>query len=297
MSLRVAPYEAPMAAEVAELFHRQYGVDREAFAGRFVRFYEHEYQRGRCVRVVALEGETVVGFSGFVRWPYALGGRVFDSFQCCDVLLDPRSRGRGEFQRMLDYAAEQLRGADFLVGFPVEAAKQAFLRNGWKNVVDLQWYVKVLSLPVMLSRADGEASQNARASHSEILRSAQDDEGGHIRLANAPDFVEWRRGYSHDHLHFDSFELKRIRRLRLLRELIVGDVRRDDADFAALAKAVRGATYLSIALNPLDPLVSRVLAAGFRRVKRTIAFIVKPLAVDATDPAKWRLFRSDIDTW
>jgi hypothetical protein len=297
MSIRVAPYEAPMAAQVAELFHRQYGVDRDAFAGRFVRFYEHEYQRGRCLRVVALEGETVAGFAGFVRWPYARDGRVFDSFQCCDVLLDPRSRGRGQFQRMLDFAGEQLRGADFLVGFPVEAAKSAFLRNGWKNVLDLQWYVKVLSLRVMLSRADGEASQDARSSHSEILRSAQDDGGHLLRLTNDPDFVDWRHGYSHHHLHFDSFELKPIRRRRLLRELIVGDVRRDDADFAALAKAVRGTTYLSIAMNPLDPLVARVLAAGFRRVKRTIAFIVKPLAVDATDPAKWRLFRSDIDTW
>jgi hypothetical protein len=295
MSIRVAPYEAPMAAQVAELFHRQYGVDREAFADRFVRFYEHEYQRERCLRVVALDGEEVVGFSGFVRWPYALGGRRFDSLQCCDVLLDASRRGRGEFQRMLDFAGEQLRGADFVVGFPVAAAKHAFVRNGWKNILDLQWYVTPL---VMLSREDGEASQNARASHSEILRSAQDD-GGHIRLTNAPDFVDWRRTFSHGHVHVDGFECKPVRRLRFLRELIVGDVRGDDADFSALAKSVRGVTYLSIALNPLDPLVRRVRAAGFRKIRRRIAFILKPFSGEdlVTDAARWRLFRSDIDTW
>jgi hypothetical protein len=118
-----------------------------------------------------------------------------------------------------------------------------------------------------------------------------------FRLANDPDFLQWRHTFSHDHLQIDAFECKPIRRLRILRELIVGDVRRDDADFAALAKAVRGTTYLSIALNPLDPLTARVRAAGFRRVNRTIAFVVKPLAEDPTDAARWRLFRSDIDTW
>ncbi|HEY2322186.1 MAG TPA: glycosyltransferase family 4 protein, partial [Thermoanaerobaculia bacterium] len=87
---RVMPYDQSMASQVAELFHRHYGTSHADFLDRFVRFYEHPYQRGRCLRVVALEGSRVVGFLGCVVWPYVLDGREFRSFQCCDVLLDPR---------------------------------------------------------------------------------------------------------------------------------------------------------------------------------------------------------------
>jgi hypothetical protein len=85
----------------------------------------------------------------------------------------------------------------------------------------------------------------------------------------------------------------------VLREVIVGDVRADDADFSGLAKEVHGATYLSIALNPLDPIATNVVKAGFRKINRTIPFIVKAFGSDelVTDAARWRLFRSDIDTW
>ena len=281
MSVRIAAYEAPMAAQVAELFRRQYGVAPAEFLDRFTRFYEHPYQRGRCVRVVVLDGDNVVGFTGFAVWPYTLDGRPFHSFQCCDVLLDPRWRGRGVFPRMMDVVDS----VDFVVGFPVAAAKTAFLRNGWKNVLDLQWYVKLLN-PWRRSTLACAPSPPPRSL---------------LRLTDDAGFVAWRRNYSHRNRYFvdGPFELKRIRRLRLLRELIVGDVRSDDADFAGLVKRTRGATYLSIALNPLDPLVSNIVRAGFRKVDRKISFIVKPFSCEdlVTDPSRWRLFRADLDTW
>jgi GNAT superfamily N-acetyltransferase len=281
MSVRIAAYEAPMAAQVAALFRRQYGVAAEAFLDRFARFYEHPYQRGRCVRVVALDGDDVVGFTGFAVWPYTLDGRPFRSFQCCDVLLAPRWRGRGVFPRMMDAVDD----ADFIVGFPVEAAKNAFLRIGWANVLDLQWYVKLL----------------APWRRGALASSPSPRPPSLLRLTDDAGFVAWRRNYSHRSRTFvdGPFELKPIRRLRLLRELIVGDVHADDADFAALVKRTRGATYLSIALNPLDPLVSNVVRAGFRKVDRKIAFIVKPFSCEdlVTDPSRWRLFRADLDTW
>jgi 2-succinyl-5-enolpyruvyl-6-hydroxy-3-cyclohexene-1-carboxylate synthase len=43
--------------------------------------------------------------------------------------------------------------------------------------LNIEFNEPLLDGPVMLSRADGEASQNATASHPEILRSAQDDGG------------------------------------------------------------------------------------------------------------------------
>ncbi|HEV8434564.1 MAG TPA: GNAT family N-acetyltransferase [Thermoanaerobaculia bacterium] len=282
---RVTRYEESMASQVAELFHRQYGTPRETFLDRFARFYEHPYQRGRCFRVVALEGDRVAGFAGFVVWPYELDGRQFRSFQCCDVLVDPRHRGRGTFQRMLDFANEQP-GIDFLLGFPVKAAEKAFLRNGWKHVLDLQWYVKLVN---PFAKPVNQAPPTRHESPSRL------------RLTDRPDFIAWRRGYSHAnrYLTHGPFELKQIRRGGVLRELTIGDVRAEDADFSVLANEFRGVTYLSIALNPLDSLVTRVMSAGFRKIDRTISFVVKPFSAGdlVLDPARWRLFRSDIDTW
>lgn len=287
MSVRIAAYEAPMAAQVAELFRRQYGVAPAEFLDRFTRFYEHPYQRGRCQRVVALDGERVVGFVGFVVWPYALDGQQFHSFQACDGLLDARWRGRGVFPRMMDVVD----GVDFVVGFPVATAKAVFLRNGWKNVLDLQWYVKLLNPFAFLTRDVAVIEAPAPRVESP----------SRLRLTDDAGFVAWRRGYSHRNRYFvdGPFELKPIRRRRVLRELIVGDVRADDADFAGLVKRTRGATYLSIALNPLDPLVSNIVRAGFRKIDRKISFIVKPFSCEdlVTDASRWRLFRADLDTW
>jgi len=289
MSIRIVPYEGPMAPQVAELFHRQWGVTRAAFLDRFARFYEHPYQRQRCLRVVALDADTVVGFAGFVVWPYTLAGRQYRSFQCSDVLLEASYRGRGTFQRMLDFVNEHS-GSDFIVGF-TNLAKTAFLRHGWKHILELQWYVKLLDPLAFLKGA--EAFNEAPA-----LRG---DSPSHLRLTDDADFVEWRRGYSRDNRYFvhGPFELKPTRRRRVLRELIIGDVRSDDADFRSLAGNARRVTYLSIALNPLDPHVPHVAGAGFRRIDRTIAFIVQPFSCEelVSDPARWRLFRSDLDTW
>jgi hypothetical protein len=126
-----------------------------------------------------------------------------------------------------------------------------------------------------------------------------------LRLSNEPEFLEWRRHFAHRERRFfhRMFELKAIRRRRVLRELIVGDVRGELADFpsalADLTRMVCGMTYLSIAASPLDPLVPLLAGAGFRKVKRTIAFIVKPCAYEdlVTDASRWTLYRSDIDTW
>ncbi|HEY2324448.1 MAG TPA: hypothetical protein VGJ82_16430, partial [Thermoanaerobaculia bacterium] len=156
----------------------------------------------------------------------------------------------------------------------------------WKHVLDLQWYVKLLN-------PFGEGIAEAPSARSESP--------SRLRLANDSDFIAWRRGYSRHNRYVmhGPFELKPVRRRAVLCEMIIGDVRAEDADFAALAKNVRGAAYLSIALNPLDPLVSAVKNAGFRKINRTIHFVVKAFASEelVTDPERWRLFRSDIDTW
>lgn len=290
MSIRIAAYEERMSGDVAQLFHRQYGIAREAFLDRFTRFYEHPYQREQCRRVVTLSGDTVVGFTGFCAWPYRLGARQFRSFQYCDAIVDPDWRGRGAFRRMLD-ALDETQEVDFAVGFPVEASRSSFVSNGRRNLLDLHWYVKLLEPFAFLGRR--ETVDEAAASHEES--------DSHLRLTDDAAFIDWRRGYSHRQRYFvrGPFELKSIRRKRLLREMIIGDVRGDDADFGALAAHVHGATYLSIALSPLDPLVTRVRAAGFRKIDRRITFVVKPFSNEdlVNDPARWRLFRADIDTW
>ena len=285
MDVRVAPYEEWMRAPVAELFHQQYGGSREAFLDRFERFYEHPYQRDRCIRVAAVDGDRVAGFVAACFWPYFFEGRRCDSFQVVDVLVGERYRGRGLLQRMLlDLKAE------FLVAFPVRALAKIFLRDGWgEHVLDLQWSVRILNpfaflFPEKTFRTTRPAVASATSG---------------FRLTSERDFLEWRDHYAGPHEYFESrgvvFELKRNRRKRLLRELIVGDVRASEgADIAGafddLARAAgRRVSFLSVAAND----------APLRKINRTIPFFVKRFSTDApvTDPSKWTLYRSDIDTW
>ena len=122
-------YERSMQDQVTQLFSAEYGVSQSEFTDTFVSFYEHPFQGRNAIRVVALEGEQVVGFQSFFFWPYRFEGRSMRSFQSGNSLVHPDYRGRGIFQSLLNFIYDQARelDIDFLMGFPVEASHRSFL--------------------------------------------------------------------------------------------------------------------------------------------------------------------------
>lgn len=320
--LRIGYYDDWMFDQVIDMIVEQYGRDRDAEAELFRRFYEAPFQRDDGIRLVALDGDRVCGFQSYFYWPYMFAGQRLRSFQSGNSLVSADYRGRRIFSRLLNFL-EELEDhpqIDLLMGFPVQMSYGSFIRNGWDNPLDLSWYVRpVHPLSALGGRELGPGDWNfdREPESVEVVYPA-----GTFALSKEEDFSQWRRSYpslNAEHLYFHHgegdktirFTLKPNRRGRV-QELIIGDIVRNSEDPALLVNGVRelvraargqrGLTALSVALNrkSADAKLERTFKRrGFFRIRNEIYFIVKPVKqmAEAVDPARWQLFRSDIDTW
>src|SRR6266550_5788253 len=100
--MEIGEYEDWMQLQVAEMFRRQWGISKNEFARHIEQFYAHPYQKDRCLRFVAREGKKIIGFQGFVYWPYDLHGKIYNSFQAADSIVHEDYRGRGAFRELLN---------------------------------------------------------------------------------------------------------------------------------------------------------------------------------------------------
>ncbi|MCB0762507.1 MAG: GNAT family N-acetyltransferase [Flavobacteriales bacterium] len=322
MEVQIQFYEDWMKDQVVSLFVAQYGVTAGEFAVFFERFYEHDFQREKTIRIAAVDGEKVVGFQSFFYWPYKRSGKVYNTFQSGNSLVHPDYRGQGMFQRMLNfvYENEQQLGLDFFVGFPVEASIRSFRKNGWNNLLNLRWYIRPVNVfaPLFLLFSN-PAKRLSRVFSSERIVLA-DEMGGHgFRRAQDAAFSQWRDGYSadeHYYFRYESgekhvvFEGKFSRRKKVLGELVIGDIATnvDDAAFLtsgmqALLRKARSAriiAFVSCAINDTyEGASSAAIRQMFKPMDREIYFITRNFCGDAAidDPGQWQLYRSDIDTW
>lgn len=313
-------YEDWMKHQVAKLFSVQYGIREDAFAQLIGNFYELPFQKDKCIRIVAKEGDTIIGFQSFFFWPYLYEGREINAYQSGNSLVHPDHRGKGIFQKLLSYLdqhREQLK-IDVLIGFPIDASVGSLLRNKWLNIFNLQWFLKMgnpfsILIPVNLKKL------NAYFPSVE----ARDYPGTSsvIKLSHHPSFNAWRATH-YDTNNYFSFvyksgkeelvlKLKINIRKKRIKELIIGDVITssyqedflEDAfhHFLKTARKVRCITVFSIACNVhCEQDLSRILKkCGFEKIKKQIYFCVKPFTQETIyrDPAKWMIFRGDIDTW
>ena len=315
--MTIQKYEDWMRQQVVALFDMEYATGAAQFDTLFGQFYEQEFQRTRCIRIVALDGDRVAGFQSFFYWPVVIGGKEVQSYQSGNSLVHPDYRGKGLFGKMLNYIHEPGSGfnAELLIGFPVEASYNSFMRNGWKNPFNLQWYIKPLN-PVrsffsnpdkQLQKAWGDRKKNDFKADLSTVYVAQRTDFDTYRFAyETGDFyrftfeLEGKRAY---------FELKAQRRKRIIRELVIGKflVTHADQDFmqralnALIREVKRSAnfTLLSFAVNHHSTdLVSIVTSVGMRPIEKRIYFIAKgPLADAVNDWSSWWMYRSDIDTW
>jgi len=315
--MTIQKYEDWMRPQVVALFDLEYATGAAQFDTLFGQFYEQEFQRTNCIRIVALDGKRVAGFQSFFYWPVVIGGKEVKSYQSGNSLVHPDYRGKGLFGKMLNYIHEPESGfnAELLIGFPVEASYNSFMRNGWKNPFNLQWYIKPLN-PVrsFFSNPEGQLKK----SWGDRKKNDFKADFSTVYVAQRTDFDTYRFAYeTGDFYRFTFelegkkafFELKAQRRKRIIRELVIGKflVTHADQDFmqralnALIREVKRSAnfTLLSFAVNNHSAdLVSIVASAGMRPIEKRIYFIAKgPLADAVNDWSGWWMYRSDIDTW
>jgi hypothetical protein len=315
--MTIQKYEDWMRPQVVALFDMEYATGAAQFDTLFGKFYEQEFQSKACIRIVALDGERVAGFQSFFYWPVVLEGKEVQSYQSGNSLVHPDYRGKGLFGKMLNYIHEPESGfqAELLIGFPVEASYNSFMRNGWKNPFNLQWYVKPLNPILSLLSSPEEQLRKVMGDRT------SEDFGASsslVYVAQRADFDTYRFGYETGDFYRFSFErdgrkaffeMKAQRRKRVIRELVIGKflTTHTDDDFIReaiqklIAEVKRRAnfTLISFAVNSTSENLKNVLVRlGFRPIEKKIYFIAKgPKSESVNDWSNWWMFRSDIDTW
>lgn len=317
MEIEVRAYDRWMEDQVCGLFEMNYGVDLEDFRRFFRAFYERSFQEEHCIRLVALEGDRVVGFQSFFYWPMAIAQQSYRCYQSGNSLVHEDHRGKGVFGKLLkagDLALEE-KSADLLIGFPVNASLGSFVRAGWNAEIQIQWYIKPLSaLNFFIPRKRGQKLDAADSVISDYTPTR-------LHSAGTKDFFSWRKGY-HQHNYYKvevehdgarlCWVIRTSVRLKLLHELVIGEVYTDSENaaqleilvtlaFEELRAAFRGFNFISFAINadsdrPVDQII---ISRGFKPIDKQINFVYRKLnqRIDLPPASKWALYRGDIDTW
>jgi len=318
-NIKISLYEPWRREQLVQMICREYGFEKEFYGLFMQKFYEHPYQQEKSMRIVALDGQKVIGFQTFFYWPYLLDGKLINSYQSGNSIVDINYRGRGVFSRLLNYLDEikKVKQIDLLVGFPSLVSFNSFIRNRWSNVLNLDWYVKILNPISIIRKFD---MQQIVASGSPACVCGNETAKG-FTLSCDLEFENWRKSYSASShyfcFHYDEggrhlrFDLK-LNMRGWLKELIVGRVKTNCYDLSFLKKALgklmqkanqrQAFTFISVALNS-KYFESEILTAfhqlGFKRINKNIFFIVKDYSVGGSiyKPELWQLYRSDVDTW
>lgn len=303
-----------MRPQVISLFDMEYGAG-ERFERAFSLFYEDPFQKDRAIRIVALDGERVAGFQAFFYWPISVQGRVAKSYQSGNSLVHPEYRGRGIFAGMLNFIAdpEAQFDCDFLIGFPVEASYNSFLRNQWKNPLDLQWYVRLVQPVRAMGARTRVALRSAFGDRSPLNMKLPD---GIIAVSQSEEFDAYRfsfqRGDYYRYFTENSntlFEMKYQVRNRFIKELVIGriipgdtsadSIERDLVELEEKVRATRSVSLISVAANPyVAELASALKRRRYKSIDKKIHMIVKGNKSQIIlDPDRYWIFRGDIDTW
>jgi len=314
---QVVFYEDWMKMQVIDMTCNHYGYKKEDYIKKFTNFYENEFQKD-AIKVVVLEGKKVTGFMGFSYYPYQLNGQSIRSFQAGNVIVHPDYRGKGIFFKMVTLLNEKYKekNIDLLLGFPVTAAYNTYIRNGWENLFNLQWFIKINFLlsplfPINLHKLSSKFSEPKRTNLKNYTNQ--------LYLNDSNDFVEWRKQFMRDKIYYYSYEdnknvvqfgFKLNIRKKIIRELIIGEISTSlyeegllitaFKDFLKKFKSIYFISIISIAINTEDHiLLNTIKKMGFRIIDKKIFFVTKNFTsnTELQNKSNWSPLRGDLDTW
>ena len=299
-----------MKEDIINLFCNEYSYDFDNFQKKFENLYDDNFQKNKCIRVVALYNDEVVGFQSFFYWPYKINNSNLESYQSGNSIVKENFRGLRIFSMMLDKIENmiQQKNIDFIIGFPVEKSIGSFKRKKWINKFNLIWYVKPISFNPMISFKKPFINLSNEKQFFDL------ENKEFIILENSRVFEKYRINLNKGNIYFSlqknniKLELccKLKKRRKILNELIIGNIQFNEFSEEAIneafikiieiAKKSNSIHFISFAVSENIKVFKPVLLKfKFKSMKKKIFFIFKNFNNINFD--NLLLFRADIDTW
>lgn len=305
-----------MLTQVVALFVEEYDFEEVTFKSEFDLLINHRFQKGKAVGLAAVDGSEVLGFTSYTYWPLqGINGSVLNTYQCGNVVVGRRFRGRGVFSGLLKAIQKGVDGFqyDFIIGFPVEQSYHGFVKYGWESPFKLKWLTK-LSNPIRALCSIGNVGSRVDFGLSESAVDCSRYKG--FEGGFSADFQDYRSAirkgcYLSDKINRGEeeiyFEIKYAIRKRFLVEGIIGRVVKrsgvalDQSDIEAVLEISNRhmrVSFFSFAFVEGSNIES-FLNAGFSELKsKQIHFIHLNGDRSFTEDLGVPNFgRADIDTW
>lgn len=308
--IKTIEFEQWMKTDVIKLFSEEYNLNFEYFKNKFEKLYEDDFQKDKCIRVVAIINRKIVGFQSYFYWPYKSDEKNYNSYQSGNSIVSKKFRGKGIFGLLLKKIEEIIiiKKIDFLIGFPVQESIGSFKRKNWSNNFNLKWYVKLISLNPLAFRKSKNLSLNKTKSYFNLKND------GLFTINNSLQFEFYRSQINNEslfHVYKEKefiieFCCKITKRNKIISELIIGNIQFNKFneeiinkafnDLIKKIKASKSVNIISFSISENIELYNFILHFNkFKLLKKKIFFIYKNYK--NIDLKNILLFRADIDTW
>ena len=134
LDYRVRAYEPADEDAVVDLLRASLGEGPTGNRTKeFFRWKHVDNPFGRSLMLVADHDGEPVGLRAFMRWRFAVDGRVIRAASAVDTATHPRFQGRGIFTRLTLDAVEALReDTDLIFNTPNDKSGPGYLKMGWQ---------------------------------------------------------------------------------------------------------------------------------------------------------------------
>ena len=312
----IQEYEPWMKEQILQLTESEYPFMKGWFNKRFTALYENEFQRNRHKIIVAVtENNKITACISFIYWPINFRGKALNSYQMVGLLVDPAARGAGLFRKVLqkmDAFLESIQ-PDLVLGFPVEESKSGFIKQGWKNLFNLVWYIKPVSLFNGLKRNNFtgkgfEIGIPEDMSTDSFIQTKSDSHFWKLREDFSPLWPTFHKIYLINNQKITI--LFRIQKMKGFEIAVIGRIYSGSATqkdiIAAMSEFFRDlrktGSIVAATASVNEMCGSNEVSAVRRkmfRLNKKITVIVKSYSGNeyVSDASNWNLMRGDMETW
>ena len=297
----------------------------------FFRWKHLENPFGRSLMLVADSGGQIIGLRAFMRWRFDATGQEIRAVRAVDTATHPDHQGRGIFSRLTSEAIDLLRAdTDLIFNTPNEKSLPGYLKLGWRIVGRAPVLLRIkhpLRLMRSLSSArdgtlepsvgqDGSTPSRTSVSWPDQLSGLLATDAGSVRLSTSHSlgYLEWRYGPSSPLGYVTEVEragdavlalaVVRSRMRGWLRELSIADLfcapDRPELGARLLRRIARraGADHVACSFAAGTPQRGAARRAGFLSFPKgpvIVAFPLREMSIDPTDPRSWSLSLGDLE--